>query len=399
MVSRLALLRVIAASSTIIFLLLQGPAYSVAQPVDHPELYHFPQPKRLPRQVAPQKPQVIPGEVIIKYKDQFLPPLHNLQQRDLALTEAGRTLSQLFNAETIAIYPEAGWVRIKVQPGVPTDMVIKTLSQDNNIEYARPNYAITLHTHKITPPPADYLWPNHYGGSASSYLWGLDKIGMQQAWTLSHSQGDGGVIIAILDTGIDYAHPDLADNYLNGKYFCGSSVMDSDDHGTYVAGIIGARGDNWVSPASLLTDKKFFVGVNRIAKVMAVKIACPDPNITDAIAAINYAVTNGAAVINGSWGLYGLPETDSSVVDLKNAIMAATNTALYVASAGNEDRNFDSCSSPTMWPQMFALDNLIVVAATDPSDSLWVDTQKTGANPCQPFDSTKAKLTCFPDAI
>jgi len=396
MVSRLALLRIIAASSTIIFLLLQGPAYSIAEPSDYSIVQPVdqPQPKRLPRQVAPKEAKIIPGEVIIKYKDQVLPSIHNLQERDHFLTKAGRTLSKQFNSETIATYPESGWVRIKVPPGVSTDTVIKTLSKDKNIEYARPNYAITLHAH-ITPPPTDYLWTNHfdpiYGMPYANYayLWGLDKIGMQQGWTLSNSQG-GGVVIAILDTGIDYAHPDLVDNYLSGKKFCGSSVMDSDGHGTYVAGIIGARGNNWVSGSNSLTDMKFFVGVNRIANVMALKIDCPEPNITDAIDAINYAVAHGAAVINGSWGLYGLLETDSTVVDLKNAITAATNTTLYVASAGNEDRNFDNCSSPTMWPQMFALDNLIVVAATDPSDSLWFDPPKSGSNPCPPTNKSAA---------
>jgi subtilisin family serine protease len=123
---------------------------------------------------------------------------------------------------------------------------------------------------------------------------------------------------------------------------------------------------------------------------MAIKIACPEPNIVDAIAGITYAVSHGARVINGSWGLYGIAANDPYVVALKNAIQAGSSTTLYVASAGNEHRSFEACASPTMWPQMFHLDNLIIVAATNPYDDLWVRTPKTGTNPCNPNN--------FPDA-
>lgn len=210
---------------------------------------------------------------------------------------------------------------------------------------------------------------------------------MLQAWSLSNSQS-GGVVIAILDTGIDYDHPDILENYLSRISYCISSpsAMDSDGHGTFVAGIIAARGNN----GSSSTDEKFFVGVNQTATLMVIKVACEPsdiPNIIDAINAVNYAVSHGATVINGSWGLYGLPLTHTYVQDLKKAITDGTYATLYVASAGNEGRNFDACSAPTMWPQMFNLDNILVVAATNPSDNLWFDTQPTGPDPCQPTNT------------
>ncbi len=389
MFSSRILVRGIAVSLTLIFSLLHEPPSSIPQPVGPPKL------KRLPRQPAPKESIVIPGEVIVKYKERFLPSIRSVERRDKAFKDAAKALRKRFRAETIAIYPELGWVRIKLPAGLSFETVKDALSHEDKVEYSRPNYKITLHNHtNSNSPPADYLWKNHFESPwlapylGLSYLWGLEKIGMAQAWNLSFSQG-GGLAIAIVDTGVDYNHPDILNNYLSGKSYCTSdlSAMDRDGHGTYVAGIIAARGDNWVN----LNDMKSFVGVNKTAQLMAIKTDCGEgPNITDAIAGITYAVSHGAAVINGSWGFYGLPETDSSVVDLKNAIEAGTNTTLYVASAGNDDRDFDSCLTPQMWPQMFHLDNLVVVAATNPGDSLWVTTKRTGSNPCQPTNAPEA---------
>jgi thermitase len=376
---------------TVIFLLVSHPPRTASQPLE-PNTPS--QVKRLPRHVPPQVPRAIFGEIIIKVNNSLMPQTMNAQQRDKVLKDLAATFRTRFDSETIATYPELGWVRIKVPPGLSTGTVMNKLSQESGIEYAVPNYAITLHAH-VTQPPPDYLWVTHFESYYPapypnfSHLWGMDKIGMQQAWSLSHAQG-GGAIVAILDTGVDNEHPDIKPNYHSGKVYCGSGIMDSDGHGTYVAGLIGARGDNWVAPLGSTNDNQFFVGVNRIAKIMAIKIACPEPTIVDAIAGISYAVLNGASVINGSWGLYDIAENDPYVVALKNAIEAGINKTLYVASAGNEDRSFDSCSYPKMWPQMFHLDNLIVVAATNPSDGLWVRTARTGSNPCQPTNMPDA---------
>ena len=376
---------------TVILASLFDPRTSTSQPVE-PNTPS--QVRRLPRHAPPKEPRVVFGEIIIKANDTLIPQTMNAEQRNRVLQNLAETFKTRFGSETLATYPELGWVRIKVPPGLSTGPVMNTLSQESGIEYAVPNYAITLHAH-VTAPPSDYLWVTHFESYYPapypnfSHLWGLDKIGMQQAWTLTNTQG-GSVIIAILDTGLDNEHPDISPNYNSGKVYCGSGIMDTDGHGTFVAGLIGARGDNWSAPLGSPNDKQFFVGVNRIAKLMAIKIACPEPSIVDAIAGINYAITNGASVINGSWGLYGLAENNPYVVALKNAIQAGINKTLYVASAGNEDRSFDSCSSPTMWPQMFHLDNLIVVAATNPSDGLWVRTARTGPDPCQPTNMPEA---------
>jgi hypothetical protein len=392
MVSRRALIPVFVAGLATMILVLERPVPLTAQPSE-PAVTEPSQPKlkRLPRPTAPNEAKVIPGEVVVKYKDQFLPRKHAVEQRDKALKDAGKILSKRFHAEIIATYPKFGWVRIQLPPGLSFKSAVDSLMKDEQIEYARPNYEITLHTHTTPPPPDDWLWTTHFESvypapyPSYSHLWGLDKIGMEQAWSLSNSQ-IGGVVIAILDTGIDYDHPDILENYLSRISYCISSpsARDVDGHGTFVAGIIAARGNN----GSSLTDEKFFVGVNQTATLMVIKIACGPPNIIDAINAVNYAVSHGATVINGSWGFYGLLETDPYVIQLKNEIMAGTNTTLYVASAGNEGRNFDACSAPTIWPQMFNLPNLIVVAATNPDDYLWVTPRIGLPPPCQPYPAS-----------
>jgi len=341
--------------------------------------------ERLSAPPAPREAKVIPGDLVIKYKEVVLPSENEIEKRDSILRKLANGLNDEFGSETIAIYPEMGWIRIQIPPHVKPDPAEKTLTQNKKIEYWMRNYEVTLHSHTMPPPTSDWLWNTHFeSGYPSplpnySHLWGLDKIGMQNSWKLSHTQG-GVVFIATLDTGIDLEHPDLRGNYVTGKAFCGrkkNDVMDKDGHGTFVAGIIGAKGDNGANAGN-----QFFVGVNKTAKILPIKIDCGNgPNIADAIAGINFAVGQGAAVINGSWGFYGLDKNDRQVRLLKGAIEAGRNTTLYVASMGNEHRDFNTCLTPTMWPQMFSLDNLanlLVVAATDPSDNLWAPTPAAG---------------------
>jgi hypothetical protein len=397
MVSHRALVAVFVAGLATIFLMSGPPVPSIAQPHE-PAAVESSQHrlKRLPRSPSPKIDKVIPDEIIIKYKPQFLPPKDAVKERDKVLRSAGEVLRNKFGAESIFTNPDLGWILMKLPPGLSYSSVVDDLAKDERIEYATPDYEITLHGH-TTAPPADWLWTNHFDPlfgspySSYSYLWGLDKIGMEQAWTLSHSQG-GGVLIAILDQAIDDQHSDLKDNYdsvVGGISYCTSPPPSKKDwdHGTYVAGIIAAVGDNGSSP----TSPTFVVGVNRKARFIPVRIACENPTIGKAIQGINYAKTKGAAVINGSWGLYLSASARSSasvsnlLSDLQTEIMSASTT-LYVASAGNENRNLDACPEPKIFPQMFGLDNVIVVAATDPDDALWVEQPPIG-DPCFPSNS------------
>lgn len=212
--------------------------------------------------------------------------------------------------------------------------------------------------------------------SAYSSLYGMEKISAPAAWDTT--TGSQNVTVAIVDTGIDYTHPDLSDNlwtntnetpgngidddnngyvddYYGANAVSGSgNPYDDNGHGTHVAGTIGARGDN----------ARGVVGVNWNVKLMGLKFLDSDGSgyTDDAITMINYAVTHGASVINASWGGGGASNS------LRSAIQAAGNNGvLFIAAAGNEGENNDRTAS---YPANYDLDNVLSVAATDSDDAL-----------------------------
>lgn len=188
--------------------------------------------------------------------------------------------------------------------------------------------------------------------------WHLDQIGAEGAWERADGEG---TVIAIVDSGLDYDHPDLfrpdeADPSLNTKFVPGASFLgcgdtscgDGDweqgsDHGTHVAGIAAAEGDNGVGVA----------GVAPGARLMSVRVLDGGGNgtLTDAAHGIRWAVDNGADVINLSLG--GLPGVEQLQVVVGNdpyGLYAAVDHALdndvvVVAAAGNTYL-YPFCSTP-----------------------------------------------------
>lgn len=210
---------------------------------------------------------------------------------------------------------------------------------------------------------------------------GMD-IGIQDAWEIV--TGNPRVTVALIDTGLDIDHEDLKDNlWVNegeipdnridddgngfvddyyGYNFWGhdSDIRDENNHGTHLAGIIGALGDNGVGIA----------GINWNIQLMPLKFtdAKGAGSSTGAVEAIDYAIRSGADVINASWTLKlegDLPEGDNLLeIAIKKAGEAGI---LFVTASGNQfasgvGLNIDD--SP-VYPARFALDNLITVAALD----------------------------------
>lgn len=228
---------------------------------------------------------------------------------------------------------------------------IAELRKRPDVEYAEPDYIYTI---KATIPN-DPLWNN---------LWGLAKIQAPLAWDIT--RGSQSVVVAVIDTGVDYNHPDLKDNmwkdpatgYYGKNCITGASnpndPMDDNGHGTHVAGTIGAVGNNGVG----------VVGVNWQVKIMALKFMGSDGSGTtsDAIDCINYAIQKGAHIINASWGGYGYSQA------LRDAIASAKNAGiLFVAAAGNEANDNDLIP---LYPASYDLENIISIAATDKNDLL-----------------------------
>lgn len=244
--------------------------------------------------------------------------------------------------------------------------------------------------------PNDY----YFGGG---YLWGLHNTGQAggtydadidapEAWAITTGSQD--VIIAVIDSGVDYTHPDLKNNvWINLCEFNGYSGVDDDEngfvddihgwdfvdndsspmddpgggahgHGTHVAGIIAAQGDNYIGVTGVMWN-----GSIMPLRIFDATGAFPEPPYTptsSAVQAINYAVNNGAHIINASWGGTGGAPGDALYYAIKAAGEAGV---LFVTGAGNQwiCINYPNCFFPASYP----LDNIIVAAASDADDKLW----------------------------
>jgi subtilisin family serine protease len=292
------------------------------------------------------------GEILVKYKS------HATAQSKASL--AGRHSVRILHS-----FPHLNVHHLKLPEGTDVMAAIENLKKEEDVEYAEPNY-----TRKpLSVTPNDPAWQGQ---------WGMLKIGMADAWTMG--QGSPTVIVAVVDTGVDYNHPDLAANIwtnpgeiagnskdddsngyiddVHGWNFANNNAtpMDSDGHGTHVAGIIGAVGNNSIG----------VTGVNWTVRIMPVKFISATSGtgtISDEVSAIDYAVQMGAKVINASYGDTSFSQTEH------DAIQSAGNSGvLFVAAAGNDGTNDDG--STKNYPSSYALPNIIAVAATDSSDNL-----------------------------
>jgi subtilisin family serine protease len=293
--------------------------------------------------------EFVPGRVIVK-----------LRPASAASAPAGRA--------PVSIQAEAGATAVQSLHSIGAEVwevpgrvedVIARLQDDPRIEYIEPDYVVRAFA---TPNDPEF-----------SRLWGMTMIQAPQAWDLATGTD---VLIGVIDTGVDYAHPDLAANlWVNAAEQSGVAGVDDDgngyvddvhgydfanddgnpmddhSHGTHVAGTIAAVGNNGVS----------VVGVNWTARIMALKfIGSSGFGATShAIRAVEYATRMGARLTNNSWGGAGFSQA------LYDAIRAARDAGrLFVASAGNDG------TSQASYPALYDLDNVVSVAATDTNDVL-----------------------------
>jgi hypothetical protein len=248
--------------------------------------------------------------------------------------------------------------------------IIAALQRRDEVLEVEPNYIV-----QATAVPNDPQW-----GS----LWGLPRIGAPAAWDVT--TGSTANVIAVLDTGVDWTHPDLAANMWSAPttftvnvggqnitcpagshgfnaitFSC--SPWDDNSHGTHVSGTIGAVGN----------DGNGVAGVNWTTRIMALKFLNNQGNgsLSDALDAMEFAIraktyfaaTHGAdvRVFSASWGGGGAAST---FVDGLNVAKAAE--ILFVAAAGNNASNNDVTP---FYPASYTNDNVIAVASSDVNDN------------------------------
>lgn len=246
-------------------------------------------------------------------------------------------VSNLHDGKLRGEIEETGYSRVKLDKGGNAVSAALHLSQDWRVEKVELNYK-----RQVAVAPNDPLYDSQ---------WALARIGAEVAWDIGVGASNP-VVIAVVDTGVDLDHPDLAEKIVPGYNFIANNdnPMDDNGHGTHVAGIAAAVGNNGVGVS----------GVNWSSRIMPIKALDASGTGNDYLVAqgIIWAADHGANVINLSFG-----GTQYSSV-LEEAIeYSQQKGVLVVAAAGNEAGN----GNPVFYPA--ALEGVIAVGATDGSDN------------------------------
>jgi subtilisin family serine protease len=209
---------------------------------------------------------------------------------------------------------------LELSPGENIKSAVNAFARDPHVEYAQPNYI----AHALFTPNDTYWATSKTWGQSVEDLWGLRYDDTDHAWDINQGAG---VTVAVVDTGVDSNHPDIAANVVAGWNIINntSNTMDDFGHGTHVAGIIAATGNNSTG----------IIGVAPLAKIMPVKFLdnLGTGTIENAAAALVYAAQHGARVINNSWGC--LERCPSNPV-VEDAVRTAYSLgAVVVFAAGN----------------------------------------------------------------
>ncbi len=270
-------------------------------------------------------------------------------------------------------FSKIGWDEVSLPTGMSLKDAAEFYKNNSDVEMVEPNYI--LHADAIPNDP-------RYGE-----LWGMERINAAQAWDIT--TGSTNIVVAVIDTGINFQHEDLADNIwvnpgesgldshgndkrTNGVDDDGNGYVDdwhgwdffnndndpTDDngHGTHVSGTIGGVGNNGLG----------VVGVNWHVKILPLKFlgGCGSGSTADAIKAVEYATAlhQYVKLTSNSWGGGGFSQA------LKDAI-AASGAAdqLFVAAAGNDGIN---CDHNPHYPSSYSLPNIISVASIASDGSL-----------------------------
>jgi subtilisin family serine protease len=258
----------------------------------------------------------------------------------------------------------------------------KQLAADPRVEYVEAN--TILHINKV---PNDPKFGELYGLKNTGSTGGTAGADIRATEAWEQATGSMNTLVGIIDTGIDYSHPDIKPNYWNNPGEVGvdeqgnnkatngvdddangyvddwrgwnfvkntNNPMDDNQHGTHCAGTIGARGDDGVG----------VVGVNWQVSMVGIKFldGAGSGTLANAVKAIEYATKIGVTLTSNSWGGGGFSETMEAAIREANS-----KGILFIAAAGNDSSNNDRTPA---YPASYKLDNVISVGATDHNDRI-----------------------------
>ncbi|MFL5311900.1 MAG: InlB B-repeat-containing protein [Myxococcales bacterium] len=309
-------------------------------------------------------PRAVFGELLVKFKSH------------VTRASSMNILSQVPLRSARAYRSVPGLHHLKLAPGVQAHQAMATYLKHPDVAYVEPNYVVSINT-----IPTDPRFPEQWGLQNTGQTgFAVDAdIDAPEAWDITTGRSD--VVVAVIDTGVDYNHEDLAANIFQNTADCNNNGIDDDGnghiddchgidtsnddsdplddngHGTHVAGIIGAVGNNGIGVA----------GVAWNVKILPCKFldAAGSGTTADAIACLDYVAAmkdRGLNIIasNNSWGGIFFSQALLDAIDAQRL-----REILFVTAAGNDGVDNDVASS---YPCNYDLPNVLCVAAFTAAD-------------------------------
>jgi len=322
----------------------------------------------------------VPGEVLVTFRPEIS-----------AFNRSG--LHELLETVVVGRIRAAGIEVVKSRQGVSTDVLIQRYLSSPLVKHAQPNYIHRASNDPKYPgdPKFSQQWALHntaHSGTCNPAGTFDVDIDAPEAW--GYVTGNPTVIVAVLDTGVNYNHPDLIGNIWSNPYDdCSNGIdndgngliddcrgwnfaapdpgnndpMDDGGHGTHVAGIIGARGDNGIGTS----------GVAWRVKLMPVKVfGSGGGGTTETLVnGIYYARDKGAKVINYSGHGANDPDLNDAIAASPNVLFVTAATSLDPAGVDQDSPCTPTQQNPCWYyPCNYPLANIVCVTDTDQNDVL-----------------------------
>jgi len=311
----------------------------------------------------------VPGQLLVKFK---------VGTSSLSVQSAHH---QVNSTSMHAFRVVDGLKLVAIPPGLSLEEAIAIYEDNPNVEYVEYDSEITAFSTNDTS--YSQLWGlNNTGQNVNGTSGTVDAdVNIPEAWTNGGSIGSNSIVVAVIDSGVNYNHPDLLANmwvnpnetvngldddgngYVDDIYGINAITnsgdpMDDNNHGTHVAGTIAAVGNN----------SEGITGINQQAKIVACKFlnAVGSGTSSDALKCMDYLYDlkqSGVNIIlsNNSWGGGSSSQSMLDAIDQHRK-----EGMLFVAAAGNDSTNNDSVAQ---YPSNYYKANLISVAATDQNDA------------------------------